>query len=139
MLVLQPWNRGHDRVYGSRRYHLGEQCRGRHWIGQNAYGITNIITSLTVDEALKVTVTAATAATPQGANMYVSATGVGNYKADLTLGQDGAANTITVKADAGTYTGAEPVAAWQQLPVSNHRAALLLSAATQLLMPVPRG
>ena len=76
-------------------------------IGQNAYGITNIITSLTVDEALKVTVTAATAATPKGADMDVSATGVGSYKADLTLGRDGAANTITVKADAGTYNGAE--------------------------------
>jgi outer membrane autotransporter protein len=76
-------------------------------IGQNAYGITNIITSLTVDEALKVTVTAATAATPKGADMDVSATGVGSYKADLTLGLDGAANTITVKADAGTYTGVE--------------------------------
>ena len=76
-------------------------------IGQNAYGITNIITSLTVDEALKVTVTAATAATPTDTEMYVYATGVGSYKADLTLGQDGATNTITVKADAGTYNGAE--------------------------------
>ena len=75
--------------------------------GRSAVGITNGLTPLTVDEALNLTVTAATAATSQGSNMYISATGVSNDEADLTLGQDGAANTITVKADAGTYTGTE--------------------------------
>ena len=76
-------------------------------IGRRAVGIKNDTIPLTVDEALNLTVTAATVATSQGSNMYISATGVSNDEADLTLGQDGAANTITVKADAGTYTGTE--------------------------------
>jgi hypothetical protein len=73
--------------------------------GRSAGGINNDTTPLTVDEALNLTVTAATAAMPQGPNMSIFAAGVSNYRADLTLGRDGAANTITVKADAGTYTG----------------------------------
>jgi hypothetical protein len=49
-------------------------------IGRRAVGIKNDTTPLTVDEALNLTVTAATAATSQGSNMYISATGVSNYE-----------------------------------------------------------
>ena len=82
--------------------------------GRQAVGILDYGPSLTVDEALNLTVTAATAATPKGGYMHVSAAGVSNPNGDLTLGRDGAANTITVKADAGTYTGAETGESWAE-------------------------
>jgi outer membrane autotransporter protein len=75
-------------------------------VGMSACGISNADTALTVDEALNLKVTAATAAASQKWFMYVSATGITNSKGNLNLGRPGAANTITVKADAGTYTGA---------------------------------
>ena len=69
-----------------------------------AAGIVNDDT-LTVDQALKLHVSATPAATQTGTDLYMGEYGVFNSKGSLTLGETAAANTITVTADSGSYNG----------------------------------